>query len=104
MRTFSSQSAAWPFSSNAITTTAAPNFLISRAFLRKSTSPSLREMLLTMHFPCKHSNPFLITAKLLESTIIGTLEQSGSGIIKLQNFRIVVSPSIIPSSTFISII
>lgn len=61
-----------PSSSKAITTTAAPNFLIFLAFSRKSSSPSFRLMLLTMHFPWQHFNPASITAKLEESMHRGT--------------------------------
>lgn len=41
----------WPISSNAITTTAAPNLFMIFAFSRKSFSPSFRLIELTMHLP-----------------------------------------------------
>eukprot|EP00835_Amoeboradix_gromovi_P002492 NODE_142_length_17801_cov_0.377020.p10 type:complete len:104 gc:universal NODE_142_length_17801_cov_0.377020:15628-15939(+) len=85
-----------------MTTTAAPYFMIALALLIKSDSPSFKLILLTMHLPCKHLRPLKITSKLLESTIIGALDMSGSGIIKLQNFVIAPIPSIIPSSMFMS--
>lgn len=47
--TLRSASAAWPCSSNAITTTAAPYRRSSLPFLIKSSSPSFSEMLFTMH-------------------------------------------------------
>ena len=61
-----------PSSSKAMTTTAAPNFLIFLAFSKKSSSPSFRLMLLTMHFPWQHFKPASITAKLEESMHRGT--------------------------------
>lgn len=61
-----------PSSSKAMTTTAAPYFLILMAFSRKSASPSFRLMLLTMAFPWQHFSPASITAKLEESIHKGT--------------------------------
>lgn len=61
-----------PSSSKAMTTTAAPNFLILLAFSRKSASPSFRLMLLTMGFPWQHFSPASITVKLEESIHKGT--------------------------------
>ena len=42
-----------PVSSNAITTTAAPNLLMILAFAIKSSSPSFKLMLFTIHLPLK---------------------------------------------------
>lgn len=62
----------WPSSSNAITTTAAPNFLTIVALWIKSSSPSFNEIELTIHFPWLHFNPASITLKLDESMHKGT--------------------------------
>ena len=62
----------WPVSSNAMTTTAAPCFLMMRALARKSSSPSLRLMLFTMHLPWLHLRPASITWNLEESIHRGT--------------------------------
>jgi hypothetical protein len=43
-----------------------------RAFLRKSSSPSFRLMLLTIHFPWQHRKPASTTAKFDESMHRGT--------------------------------
>ena len=53
----------------------------------KSSTPSFREMELTMHFPWEHFRPASITAKSEESMHNGTFEISGSDEIKLQNYR-----------------
>jgi hypothetical protein len=55
----------------AMTITAAPYRLISRAFLIKSSSPSFKLILLTMHRPCEHLKHASITSKLDESIING---------------------------------
>lgn len=62
----------WPTSSKAMTTTAAPYNLIFLAFSRKSSSPSFRLMLFTMHFPWQHFKPASITEKFEESMHSGT--------------------------------
>ena len=61
-----------PTSSNAMTMTAAPKRRIVLAFSRKSASPSLRLMELTMHLPCVHLSPASMMAKLDESIHKGT--------------------------------
>ena len=53
----------------------------------KSSTPSFREIELTMHFPWEHFRPASITAKSEESMHNGTFEISGSDEIKLQNYR-----------------
>ena len=55
--TFSLQVAAWPSSSKAMTTTAAPWRLTMRALCLKASSPSLSEMELTMHLPWHDFRP-----------------------------------------------
>ena len=77
MKSDEKKSLTCPSSSKAITTTAAPNFLIFLAFSKKSSSPSFRLMLLTMHFPWQHFNPASITAKLEESMHKGTWREKG---------------------------
>jgi len=51
MLTLFSTVVAYPSSSNAIITTAAPYFYIMLAFAKKSSSPSFSEMELTTHLP-----------------------------------------------------
>ena len=70
----------------------------------KLSSPSLREIEFTIPFPCKHFRPASITVHLDESTMIGSLEISGSEPIKFRNLVMVASESIIPSSMFTSMI
>ena len=64
-----------PTSSNAITTSAAPNFLTIFAFVTKSSSPSFKLMELTIHFPWEHLRPASTTEKLLESIQRGSYER-----------------------------
>mmetsp|Transcript_2679 Transcript_2679/g.6396 ORF Transcript_2679/g.6396 Transcript_2679/m.6396 type:complete len:217 (+) Transcript_2679:2288-2938(+) len=90
--------AAWPFSSKAITITAAPYRLMRRAWSMKTFSPSLSEMELTMHLPCRHCTPASRIANLDESITMGTLAISGSVATRLQNRRIIATPSSMPSS------
>ena len=63
---------AWPSSSKAMTTTAAPYLRHSRACARNASSPSLREIEFTMALPCRHFRPASITSHLEESTMTGT--------------------------------
>ena len=65
--TFRSWSVAWPCSSKAITTTAAPYLLINFALDTKSFSPSFKEMELTMLLPWQHLRPASKTEKSEES-------------------------------------
>ena len=91
-----------PSSSNAMTTTAAPYCFIFLAFFTKSSSPSFKLMLLTIHFPWVHMRPASITAKFEESMHSGTLAMSGSEEIRFTNLVIAATPSNIPSSMLIS--
>ncbi len=59
-------------------------------------------MELTIALPCVHFSPASIISHLLESTIIGTLEISGSEAIKFIKRIIAALPSSIPSSILIS--
>ena len=59
---------------------------------------------LTIALPCIHLSPASMIDHLLESTIIGTREISGSPAIKFKNLTIANSESSIPSSIFISMI
>lgn len=61
-----------PTSSKAMMMTAAPKRRIVLAFSRKSSSPSLRLMELTMHLPWVHFSPASMMAKLEESIHKGT--------------------------------
>ena len=94
---------AWPFSSKAITTTAAPYCAIFRACALKFSSPSFKEMEFTIPLPCKHFKPDSITVHLDESTIIGSLAISGSDAKRFKNLVMAASESSMPSSMFTSI-
>mmetsp|Transcript_5226 Transcript_5226/g.15529 ORF Transcript_5226/g.15529 Transcript_5226/m.15529 type:complete len:203 (+) Transcript_5226:2752-3360(+) len=85
-----------------MTTTAAPKRLMILAFLMKSSSPSLREMEFAMHLPWQHLRPASRMWNLDESTIMGSLEMSGSGMAMLRNFCIAATPSSMPSSMLMS--
>ena len=76
--TLRSTVSAWPFSSNAITTTAAPWRRTVRACLMNSASPSLSEIEFTTGLPWMHFRPVSITENFDESTITGTRAMSGS--------------------------
>lgn len=65
--TFRSASVAWPCSSKAMTTTAAPYLLTMEAFSTKSFSPSFKEIELTMLLPWQHLRPASTTLKSEES-------------------------------------
>ena len=56
-----------------------------------------------MPLPCTHFKPASITSHLEESTIIGTLEISGSEAIKFKKRDIAALESNMPSSILISI-
>ena len=75
---------AWPCSSNAITTTAAPCRRTIRAWRTNSSSPSLSEIELTIDLPWMHFRPASITLNFEESTITGTLAMSGSAATRLR--------------------
>ena len=64
-----------PTSSNAITTTAPPNFLTIFAFSTKSSSPSFKLIELIIHFPWEHLRPASTTEKLLESIQRGSYKE-----------------------------
>ena len=93
---------AWPSSSKAITTAAAPYLRHSRACARNGSSPSLSEMELTIGLPCTHLRPASITSHFEESTITGTRLMSGSLATSLRNRSIAATPSIMPSSMLTS--
>ncbi len=99
-----SKLSACPTSSKAITTTAAPKSIICFAREVNSSSPSFREMELTIPFPCRHCSPSSITDQRDESIIIGSFAMSGSEAIRLRNFTMAASESSIPSSIFTSMI
>lgn len=68
----------------------------------KSSSPSLREIEFTIHFPCAHFRPASITLNFEESTISGTRAQSGSEASKFRNRVMAACPSNRPSSKLTS--
>ena len=82
--TLRSTVSAWPCSSKAITTTPAPYSRTFLALAKKSASPSFKLMELTMPLPCTHLRPASMTLHLLESTMIGMREISGSAAIRLR--------------------
>mmetsp|Transcript_134954 Transcript_134954/g.288705 ORF Transcript_134954/g.288705 Transcript_134954/m.288705 type:complete len:205 (+) Transcript_134954:2360-2974(+) len=94
MRTLSSNVAAWPCSSKAMTTTAAPKRMHNLACRKNSSSPTFREMEFTMHLPCTHFKPSSITGHLDESIMNGNLATFGSVTHKRMNLPIAVLPSI----------
>ena len=69
---------AWPCSSNAMTTAAAPYRRHSRAWRRNSSSPSLRLIEFTTPRPWSCWSPASITENLELSTMTGTAAMSGS--------------------------
>ena len=103
IRTLSSISTAWPDSSNAITTTAAPYRRISCARRRNSASPSFRLIELTIDLPCVHFSPASSTDHFELSIMTGTRLMSGSAAIRFRNRVIIASPSSSASSMFTSI-
>mmetsp|Transcript_30668 Transcript_30668/g.77283 ORF Transcript_30668/g.77283 Transcript_30668/m.77283 type:complete len:203 (-) Transcript_30668:900-1508(-) len=66
------------------------------------SSPTLREMELTMHLPWRHSRPAMQMWNLDESMTTGILAISGSVAMRLQNLRMQSTPSSMPSSKFTS--
>ena len=97
-----SRLSAWPSSSKAMTTTAAP-YLRHRVASRLNLStPSFMEMELTIGLPCTHRSPASITANLLESIISGTRLMSGSLAMSLTKRSMAATPSIMPSSMLMS--
>ena len=97
-----SRLSAWPSSSKAITTTAAPYLRHSRACSMNFSSPSFIEIELTMGLPWRHFRPASMTSHLEESTITGTRQMSGSLATSLRNRSIAATPSIMPSSMLTS--
>src|SRR5215469_10892143 len=98
MRILSSYEAAWPCSSKAITTAAAPYLRIVAACSRNLVSPSFSEIEFTMPLPCMPLSPASITSHFEESIMKGTLATSGSLDRYCRKRVIAVTPSIMPSS------
>ena len=101
--TFSDAVAAWPSSSNAITTTAHPCFLNRVACSLNNSSPTLSEIELIIHLPWFHFKPAKTISNFDASSMKGTLETSGSVTAIFTNFCMAARPSNIPSSTLMSI-
>ncbi len=99
-----SKLSACPFSSNAITITAAPYLLINLAWWINSASPDFKLIELTTPLPCRHCSPASITSHLELSIIMGTLAISGSEAIRFKKVFISWVPSSNPSSILISMI
>ena len=100
---FLSKETPCPFSSNAITTTAAPYFFIILAFAVNFSSPSFRLMEFTIGFPAIFLSAVSIVLKSDESIITGTFETTGSFWTTLKYFSISSYETRSPSSIFISI-
>ena len=99
-----STESAWPCSSKAITTAAAPYRRHSRAWRRNSSSPSLRLIELTTPRPWSWRRPASMTDHLELSTMTGTAAMSGSAASRRRNRVMAATPSSIASSMFTSII
>ena len=95
---------AWPSSSKAITTTAAPYLRHSCASRRNFSSPSLIEIEFTIGLPCTHRSPASMTSNFDESIISGTRLMSGSLAMSLTKRSMAATPSIMPSSMLMSMI
>ena len=102
MATLRSRVSAWPASSKAMTTTAAPYRRARRACRTKGSSPSFRLMELTIPLPWRHFSPASSTDQREESIITGTRAIAGSDAIWWRNRTIASRPSSIPSSMFTS--
>ena len=100
--TLRSAVSAWPCSSKAMTTTAAPYRRHSRACSRNGSSPSLSEMELTTPRPWMHLRPASMTSQRDESSITGTVLMSGSDAMRFRNRVIAATESSIASSMFTS--
>ena len=85
-----------------MTTTAAPYLRHSRASRTNFSSPSFREIELTIALPWTHFRPASMTSHLEESIIVGTRQMSGSLATSLVKRSIAATPSIIPSSMLMS--
>mmetsp|Transcript_5087 Transcript_5087/g.6188 ORF Transcript_5087/g.6188 Transcript_5087/m.6188 type:complete len:206 (+) Transcript_5087:1351-1968(+) len=86
-----------------MTTTAAPCFFTIVACSMNFSSPTFREILLMIGLPWHHFKPASTISNFDESIMKGTFETSGSVTAILMNFSIAGTPSIIPSSTLMSI-
>ena len=93
---------AWPSSSNAMTTIAAPYDFMTLALRTNSSSPSLRLMELTMHLPWAFRRPAIIVSQCEESIIRAALAVDGSLDIYLTNFSISLVLSSMASSMLMS--
>src|SRR5438552_419031 len=91
--TLRSNVSAWPVSSNAITTAAAPYLRTSRACSRKDSSPPLRLIELATPLPWRHLRPASRTVNLELSTITGIRAISGSVAMRLRNRTMAASES-----------
>ena len=85
-----------------MTTMAAPKAWISRALRRNSSSPSLREMELTMHLPWAFFNPAKTASQWDESIIRAAFAIDGSLEINLTKRSISAGASSIASSKLMS--
>ena len=93
-----STSVAWPVSSKAMTTTAAPKLRTTRAWWRNAASPSLSEIELTTPLPCRQARPVSMIENFELSIITGMRAMSGSAAIRLRKRRMAATPSSMPSS------
>ena len=102
MATLRSVESACPLSSNAMTMTAAPYFLMTRAWRMNSASPSLSEMELTTPLPWMRLRPASMTSKRELSTMTGTRDMSGSAASRFRYRSMAASESSRPSSMLTS--
>mmetsp|Transcript_37936 Transcript_37936/g.93037 ORF Transcript_37936/g.93037 Transcript_37936/m.93037 type:complete len:217 (-) Transcript_37936:214-864(-) len=93
---------AWPSSSNAITTTAAPYARHRRAWRTNSASPTLSEIEFTIDLPWQQRRPASTTLKSLLSTMMGTRAMSGSLAMRFKKRVMAAAESSMPSSMFTS--
>ena len=98
MSTRRSTVVAWPSSSNAMTTTAAPSRRTMLAWRTNSASPSLSEIELATPLPWRQRRPISRIENRELSTMTGMRAMSGSAAMRFRKRCIATSPSSIPSS------
>ena len=99
---FLSYVVAWPSSSNAITTIAAPSDFMTRAFRTNSSGPSFRLMEFTMHLPCVFLRPARMVSQCDESIISAAFATAGSFEMYRTKRSISLALSSMASSMFMS--
>ena len=100
---FLSYEVAWPFSSKAMMTIAAPKEFIAFAFFTKASSPSFKLMEFTMHLPWAFLRPASMVSQCDESIISAAFATAGSLEMYLTKRSISLVLSSIASSMLMSI-